>query len=65
MATPLPHEQKVTLANAAKMPDIGFFNDTFRDAVKGNTFHLMAAGFALGGGEAADSVMHGIAGSSG
>ncbi|MCI4169850.1 type I pullulanase [Bacillus spizizenii] len=65
LATPLPHEQKATLANATKMPGIGFFNDMFRDAVKGNTFHLTAAGFALGSGEAAGNVMHGIAGSSG
>ncbi|TYS10993.1 type I pullulanase [Bacillus subtilis] len=65
LATPLPHEQKATLENASKIPGIGFFNDTFRDAVKGNTFHLTAAGFALGGGEAAEAVMHGIAGSSG
>lgn len=65
LATPLPHEQKATLANAPRMPGIGFFNDVFRDAVKGNTFHLMAAGFALGSGESAQAVMHGIAGSSG
>lgn len=47
------------------MPGIGFFNDMFRDAVKGNTFHLKATGFALGNGESAQAVMHGIAGSSG
>ncbi|NTU24677.1 type I pullulanase [Bacillus tequilensis] len=63
--TPLPHEQKAILANASKMPGIGFFNDMFRDAVKGNTFQLMSLGFALGSGEAAENVMHGIAGSSG
>ncbi|MDY7430255.1 type I pullulanase [Bacillus sp. V26] len=65
LATPLPPEQKATLANASKMPGIGFFNDSFRDAVKGNTFHIAAAGFALGNGEKTETVMHGIAGSSG
>ncbi|WP_168412987.1 type I pullulanase [Bacillus salacetis] len=46
--TPLPEGMKANLRNAAKMPGIGQFNDSFRDGIKGSTFNLYDRGFALG-----------------
>ncbi|WFA04171.1 type I pullulanase [Bacillus sp. HSf4] len=63
--TPLPDGQKAALHNAGNMPGIGFFNDRFRDAVKGSTFHLEDRGFALGDVRKKAAVQDGIAGSPG
>jgi pullulanase len=63
--TPLPIEQKATIANQAKMPQIAQFNDKFRDSIKGNTFNLFDKGFALGNEhyvEAANDVITGSIG---
>jgi pullulanase len=46
--TPLPQNRKANLRNAAKMPEIGQFNDSFRDGIKGSTFNLYDRGFVLG-----------------
>ncbi|WP_066063378.1 type I pullulanase [Neobacillus soli] len=46
--TPLPLDKKATIGNQAKMPQIGQFNDRFRDTIKGSTFNLFDKGFALG-----------------
>lgn len=46
--TPLDSGQKATLQNAGKVPAVGFFNDRFRNAVKGSTFELSDRGYALG-----------------
>ncbi len=32
--TPLPYNQKAIMANARQTPQIGYFNDRFRDSVK-------------------------------
>ncbi len=37
LGTNLPGDAKATSYNAGKMPNIGFFNDRFRDVVKGKT----------------------------
>ncbi len=37
MPTMLPDNMKSTIANNLHLPDIGFFNDRFRDTVKGST----------------------------
>ncbi|MEC2306815.1 type I pullulanase [Bacillus atrophaeus] len=63
--TPISDDKKATLANAFQLPGIGFFNDSFRDAVKGSTFQREAAGFTLGNGDQIDAVIHGITGSAG
>ncbi len=44
----LPQELRANMKNYALMPNIAFFNDKFRDTIKGGTFskHL---GYALGG----------------
>lgn len=38
MGTNLPDDKKSSMLNADKMPGMGFFNDTFRDLIKGSTF---------------------------
>lgn len=43
--TPLPLEQKTIIKNAHKVPHISFFNDQFRDVIKGSTFSLHDTGF--------------------
>ncbi len=43
--TPLPIEQKTIIQNAHKVPNISFFNDQFRDVIKGSTFSLHDTGF--------------------
>ncbi|MEH7414669.1 type I pullulanase [Neobacillus drentensis] len=63
--TPLPVGQKATIANQAKIPGIGQFNDKFRDTIKGSTFNLFDKGFALGNEHLVDAAMEVITGSIG
>lgn len=44
----LPNHLKSNMDNARLMPNVGFFNDKFRDTIKGGTFSN-AVGYALGG----------------
>jgi pullulanase len=44
----LPHEKKACSDNAREMPDVGFFNDLYRDIIKGATFDKSAKGY-IGG----------------
>lgn len=63
--TPLPPDQKANIANQAKLPRIGQFNDWFRDSIKGSTFNIYDKGYALGNErylEAAKQVFAGSAG---
>ncbi|MBO0960334.1 type I pullulanase [Neobacillus sp. MM2021_6] len=63
--TPLPMDQKATIGNQAKMPDIAQFNDKFRDSIKGSTFNLFDKGFALGNDHHLDAAIEVITGSIG
>lgn len=45
--TPLPSEDKATIMNQTKIPNISQFNDWFRDSIKGSTFNLYDKGYAL------------------
>jgi pullulanase len=63
LPTPLPSEQKATMQNAEKLPRIAYFNDYFRDSVKGSTFHLFDRGFALGNSNDGEKVKVAISGS--
>ncbi|WP_160724041.1 type I pullulanase [Bacillus sp. USDA818B3_A] len=63
--TPLQSAQKATIANQAKMPRIGQFNDKFRDMIKGSTFNLFDKGYALGNEHFADAAMEALTGSIG
>lgn len=49
MPTALAENLRASADNFEKMPNIGFFNDTFRDVIKGSTFDLGAKGFISGG----------------
>jgi len=45
----IDHNSKLAhMFNEKVYPAIGFFNDQFRDAVKGSTFNVLDKGFALG-----------------
>jgi pullulanase len=46
--TPLSLEKKATIHNQKHLQRIGQFNDRFRDAIKGSTFHLQDKGYVLG-----------------
>ncbi|QNG60878.1 type I pullulanase [Bacillus sp. PAMC26568] len=48
LQTPLSYEEKAIIANAGKMPGVAFFNDQFRDYIKGSTFEVSDRGFILG-----------------
>lgn len=47
-ASPLPERLRAVQGNAKRLPDIAFFNDSFRDAVKGNVFDKNDCGFVNG-----------------
>ncbi|EMT45202.1 type I pullulanase [Anoxybacillus flavithermus] len=63
LATPLPSEKKTTIANAKHTPRIAYFNDRFRDYVKGSTFDIHERGFALGDCSYKEAVIRAIRGS--
>ncbi|WP_042459795.1 type I pullulanase [Neobacillus dielmonensis] len=63
--TPLPQDQKATIANQDKLASIAHFNDKFRDLIKGNTFELSAKGYALGNGQSRDGALEVLTGSIG
>lgn len=48
LAVPDSSRTMSTLSNAKQVPTVGFFNDSFRDAVKGSTFDLNVNGLAAG-----------------
>ncbi|MGD6816921.1 type I pullulanase [Metabacillus sp. 113a] len=48
LSTPLGAERKTTINNAKKIPGVAFFNDRFRDMVKGSTFLHGDRGFSMG-----------------
>lgn len=61
--TPLSSEQKATIYNSDKVPHIGFFNDRFRDFIKGSTFNIYDKGFICGNTHRVDEVKQVMAGS--
>ncbi len=48
MLTGIPKEMKTCSDNAHQIPKMGFFNDQFRDVVKGSTFNRYEKGFISG-----------------
>ncbi|MBU8905254.1 type I pullulanase [Desertibacillus haloalkaliphilus] len=52
--TPLRYDQKAMIDQAKKLPDICFFNDRFRDMVKGSTFQSSDRGFINGNKDTVD-----------
>lgn len=48
MPTSIPKEQRSNMTNSRYMPNIAFFNDRFRELIKGGTFNNVL-GYAMGG----------------
>jgi len=63
--TPIPHDEKATIGNQEKIPNIGQFNDWFRDTIKGSTFNLYDRGYALGNERYTEAAKQVLAGSIG
>ncbi len=63
--TPISNEQKSTLNNAYKLPGISFFNDKYRDLIKGHTFDIKNLGYAFGNFDHLEEVKQLVAGSVG
>ncbi|WP_462411274.1 type I pullulanase [Neobacillus sp. Marseille-QA0830] len=63
--TPLPRDQKATIANQAQLTTIAHFNDKFRDTIKGNTFELSDKGYALGNSQCRNGALEVLTGSIG
>lgn len=65
MPTVLPSSQKTSMNNAHLVPEIGFFNDRFRDIVKGKTGHdeLAVRGYLSGDTNYIDGFKHVFSGS--
>lgn len=60
--TPLKCELRGTKSNAKKIPNIAFFNDNFRDAIKGNVFDSKDRGYVNGNDSLANYIKYGIVG---
>ena len=48
MGAELKAEQKTSSDNSHLIPEMGFFNDKFRDVIKGSTFDCQSPGYVLG-----------------
>ena len=48
MNTALPENERSSKRNHGLLPQIAFFNDCFRDTIKGNTFDVYALGYGTG-----------------
>ncbi|WP_062049782.1 type I pullulanase [Bacillus sp. JCM 19034] len=51
LPTALPYSMKTTADKAEDIPNISFFNDFFRDSLKGELFNEGAQGYVNGGGK--------------
>lgn len=63
MATGIDDKDKATAENAQLLPQVGFFNADFRDAIKGSTFQHDARGLAANGFERLPIIASLLAGS--
>lgn len=48
--TQLPTDQKATISQADRLTEVSFFNDRFRDSLKGNIFKVDSSGYINGNG---------------
>lgn len=64
MPTVMPGNQKASMYNAKKLPSIGFFNDRYRDIVKGKSDHsaLYMRGYLTGDINYRDGFKHAFVG---
>jgi len=64
MCYELKQKEKTIPSNASSILGVGFFNDTFRDLVKGNSFELKTKGYASGDFAYQDGLIYALFGSS-
>ncbi len=57
MATAYPAEDRCTKENHEKSPEIAFFNDLFRETIKGSTFDARLKGYGTGDGKLIEDAM--------
>lgn len=62
--TPLEASKKVMIENAFINKDIFFFNDTFRDIVKGSSFDIQKKGYVSGDSSYTEGLIYSFLGSS-
>lgn len=62
MATALPENKRASSINAHKLPGIRFFNDYFRDTLKGSLFHSKDTGYVNGRGRFSERMPHIVTG---
>ncbi|WP_276203864.1 type I pullulanase [Fictibacillus enclensis] len=65
MDTWLDEDQKACIDSAVRMPGISFFNDRFRDHVKGNIFNEAQGGFINGNAAMLGGLFENVSGNSG
>jgi pullulanase len=65
MQTPIPSSEKASMNNAASLRDIGFFNDRFRDVVRGKSYgkEMSQQGYLTGDPDYIDGFKHVFLGS--
>ena len=61
----LPFEHSASKYNASHTPDFAYFNDGFRDAIKGDTFMDTALGYISGNYHYRQTIINGLLGSAG
>ena len=61
--TGIPANNQASIANSFKMPGIGFFNDSFRDILKGSTFDAAGKGYINGDYSYVDGMYFALLGS--
>lgn len=63
LETPLLPEQKATISQSEQLLDVSYFNDYFRDSLKGNLFHMEDKGYVNGNGHYIERLPQLVAGS--
>src|SRR5690606_16167628 len=63
LATALPLDKKATSRNSHQLRGVRFFNDYFRDTLKGSVFNATDTGFVNGAGKYLERLPHLITGS--
>lgn len=58
----LPPELRASKENSDELTGVAFFNDVFRDGMKGSVFHLPDRGYIAGGRDRAEAVRFGLFG---
>ncbi|WP_068677424.1 type I pullulanase [Oceanobacillus sp. Castelsardo] len=61
--TALPPHHKATSGNSHQLNGVGYFNDLFRDTIKGNLFYHHDSGYVNGNGHYVERIAHLVTGS--